>query len=119
VTIQGYRDLQVWQKSVDLIEEVYALSRVFPREERYAFTTQIRKAAVSVSNNIAEGSGRGTTPDLLKFLSYSRGSVKETESMILVGERLQFVSPAQTVRVLGLTDEVSRMISGLRNSLSR
>ena len=117
--IQSYRDLLVWQKSVDLIEEIYSLSRLFPREEQYVLTSQIRRSALSVSNNIAEGSGRETTPDLLNFLSNSKGSVKETESMVLVGQRLRFINAQQSMRALGLTDEVSRMISGLRNSLSR
>src|SRR5690242_579410 len=117
--VQSYRDLLVWQRSVELVDEVYALSRLFPREEQYVLTSQIRRAALSVANNIAEGSGRGTTRDLLNFLSTSRGSVKETESMILVGQRLQFIDLSQSAKALGLTEEVSKMISGLRNSLSK
>ena len=116
--IQGYQDLIAWQRSIDLIEEIYDLSRRFPAGERHVLTDQIRRAALSVSNNIAEGSGRGTTPDLLRFLSYSRGSVKETESMVIVGQRLRYIDASQGSRALGLTDEVSRLITGLRRSHS-
>jgi four helix bundle protein len=116
---KGFRDLPVWERAVDLADEVYALSRSFPQAERFGITSQLRRAAVSVSSNIAEGSGRGTTPDLGRFLSYSRGSVKETESLILVSERLRFASAADVRRTLDLTDELSRMLVGFRRSLSR
>jgi four helix bundle protein len=115
----GYRDLPVWQKAVDLAEVVYDLTNRFPRSERFGITSQMRRAAVSVSSNIAEGSGRATTPDLRRFLSYSRGSVKETESLVLVSTRLRFVSLAEIEQVLGLTDEISRMTLGLRRTLAR
>ena len=88
----GFRDLPVWQRSVDLADQVYTLSSRFPSAEQFGITSQLRRAAVSVSSNIAEGSGRDTTPDLRKFLSCSRGSVKETESLLLVSERVQLAS---------------------------
>jgi four helix bundle protein len=115
----GYRDLPVWQKAVDLAEVVYDLTGRFPKSERFGITSQMRRAAVSVSSNIAEGSGRGTTPDLRRFLSYSRGSVKETESLVLVSTRVRLASPDEIERILGLTDEISRMTAGLRKSLAR
>jgi four helix bundle protein len=117
--VQSYRDLTVWQKAVALVVEVYSLTRQFPREELYGLTSQLRKAAVSVSSNIAEGSGRGTTKDLQNFLSMARGSVKEVESEILVSIRLGFVSDEQAKRALALTDEISRMLVRLRAALSR
>jgi four helix bundle protein len=116
---KGYRDLTVWQKAVDLAEEVYALSSRFPREERFGITSQMRRAAVSVSSNIAEGSGRGTTPDLKMFLSYARGSVKETESLLLVTLRLRLVTENEIRVALRLTDEISRILSTLRRTLRR
>ena len=115
----GFRDLVAWQKAVDLAEEVYGLSSRFPRAERFGITNQMRRAAVSVSSNIAEGSGRGTTPDLRMFLSYARGSVKETESLLLVSLRLELVNEPQVAKALKLTDEISRMLSTLRKSLER
>src|SRR4051812_43855003 len=116
---RGFRDLPVWQRAVDLAEEVYGLSSRFPSDERFGITSQMRSAAVSVSSNIAEGSGRGTTPDLRRFLTYSRGSVKETESLVLVSTRLRFASDLEVARVLSLADEVSRMLFGFRASLAR
>jgi four helix bundle protein len=115
----GFRDLPVWQRAVDLAEQVYLLSTRFPSDERFGITSQMRRASVSVSSNIAEGSGRGTTPDLRNFLSYSRGSTKETESLVLVSTRLGFASEVDAARVLSLTDEVSRMLYGFRESLRR
>ena len=115
--VESYRDLVVWQKSVDLAAEIYALTRRFPSEERYVIKSQRWRAAVSVSSNIAEGSGRGTTPDLINFLSYSKGSVKETESLLLVGQRVELVTPLAAARALGLTDEIARMLSTMRRSL--
>lgn len=114
---RGFRELPVWQKSVDLAAEVYALTATFPHEERYGITGQVRRSAVSVSSNIAEGSGRATTPALINFLSYSRGSAKETESLLLVSQRLGLLTPARVERAILLTDEVSRMLSGFRRSL--
>jgi four helix bundle protein len=113
-----FRDLPVWQRSADLAEEVYRLAWMLPREETYCLSAQMRRAAISVSSNIAEGSGRATTPDLKNFLSYSRGSVKETESLILVSTRLEFFAPEDIRTALAMTDEISRMITGFRRSLS-
>src|SRR5215208_6616290 len=115
--VQSYRDLIVWQKSVDFIDEIYRLSRKFPDDERYAMTMQIRKAAVSVSSNIAEGSGRFTSRDYLNFISQSRGSVKEAESDALVAIRLRFITESDASRALGLSDEISRMLFQLRDSI--
>jgi four helix bundle protein len=110
MSVRGYQDLLVWQKSVELAVEVYQLSALFPTVERYGITQQVRRAAVSVSSNIAEGSGRATAPALINFLSYSRGSVKETESLLLVSQRLDFLPRSRAENAMALTDEVSRML---------
>ena len=86
--VQSFRDLIVWQKSVDLIDEVYRLTRQFPPEERFVLSSQLRRSSISIAGNIAEGSGRFTSRDYLNFLSQSRGSVKESESHLLVAPRL-------------------------------
>jgi four helix bundle protein len=114
---RSFRDLPVWLAALELADEVYRLSSRFPVDERFALTDQIRRAAVSVSSNIAEGSGRATTPDLRRFLSYSRGSVKETESLVLVSTRVGITTLVETESVLQRTDELSRMLSGFRRSL--
>jgi len=115
--IRNFKDLVVWQKSVDLAVAVYELSRSFPREERFGLTAQIQRAAVSVSSNIAEGSGRATTKDLLHFLGISRGSLHETESLGIVSERLGFAAQANLTRVLDLPDHTGKVMTLHRRSL--
>lgn len=114
MTSGAFRDLPVWRKSAELVQEVYKISSRFPREERYGITSQLRRAAVSVTSNIAEGSGRGTTPDLRNFLSIARGSVKEAESLILIGLKLKFIAPADAQKALLLAEEVSQMLVNFR-----
>ena len=117
--IRHFRELIVWQRSIDLIAEVYRLTRQFPADERFGITSQLRSATVSVSSNIAEGSGRAATKDLLHFVSMSRGSIRESESLLLVSQRLDFLTPDAAAAAMGLTDEVSRMLASLRSSLQR
>jgi four helix bundle protein len=117
--VRSYQDLIAWQRSVELAQEVYRLTTSFPDEERFALTTQLRKAAISVSGNIAEGSGRFTSRDLLNFLSHSRGSTKETESHLLVAVAVSLTTESKAARALELTDEVSRLLYGLRASIRK
>ena len=117
--VRSYRDLVVWQRAVDLVVEVYRVTGGFPREEQFGLSAQVRRAGVSVAANIAEGSGRATSRDLMNFLSIARGSLKETESMVFVAQRLGFVSAADCIEVLRLTDETSRMLTALRVSIAK
>ena len=119
MAVKSYRDLIVWQKSVDFIEEVYRLTGQFPADERFALTAQLRKAAVSIASNIAERSGRFTSRDYLNFISQSRGSDKEAESDLLVAIRLKFITEGDSMRALGLADEISRGLFNLRDSIRR
>jgi four helix bundle protein len=116
--VHDFQDLIVWQRSVDLIAEVYALTRRFPLDERYGMVSQMRRAACSVANNIAEGSGRATTRDLLHFATISRGSVKEIESSILVSRRLEFVTGEQALRAWTLAGETGKLLTRFRQSLA-
>jgi len=117
--IRNYRDLVVWKRAVEFVAEIYRISATFPREERFGLTAQLRRASVSVSANIAEGSGRATSRDLLNFLSYARGSLKEAESMVFVAQRLRFVSAPDCIEALRIADETSRMLAGLRLSIEK
>ena len=117
--VRDYRDLVVWQRAVDFGAEIYRISAGFPREEQLGVTTQVRKASVSVSANIAEGSGRATSRDLMNFLSHARGSLNEAESMVFVAQRLGFVTAADCTEALRLADETSRMLAGLRVSIAK
>jgi four helix bundle protein len=117
--VENYRDLVVWKRAVEFAGEIYRISARFPHEEGFGLTAQARRASVSVSANIAEGSGRATSRDLLNFLSYARGSLKEAESLVFIAQRLGFVSAANCIEALRLADETSRMLAGLRVSIKK
>jgi four helix bundle protein len=117
--VQSFRDLLVWQKSVYFIDEIHRLTRGFPAEERFILTAQLKKSALSIASNIAEGSGRFTSRDYLGFISNSRGSVKESESHLLVATRLEFLTESRAATALGLTDEMSRLLFNLRESIRK
>ena len=117
--VQHYRDLIVWQNAVEFVAEIYRISARFPLEERFGLTSQVRRASVSVAANIAEGSGRATSRQLLHFLGYARGSLKEAEALVFVAQRLGFVSAADCIEALRVADETSRMLTGLRASIGK
>ncbi|HXT62536.1 MAG TPA: four helix bundle protein [Pyrinomonadaceae bacterium] len=117
--VKNYQELIAWQRAMDLVELVYKASRQFPREEIYALTGQIRRAAVSIPSNIAEGQGRTTTSDFLRHLSIAYGSLCEVETQILIAGRLNYLTAAQVGAVMNGAAEVGRLLNGLMNSLSR
>ncbi len=117
--VKNYQDLIAWQKAMDLVEDVYKASRDFPREEVYALTSQIRRAAVSVPSNIAEGQGRRTTADFLRHLSIAYGSLREVETQILIAQRLKYIVIGKVESVLSRAGEVGRLLNGLMASLER
>jgi four helix bundle protein len=114
---QGPRDLEVWHKSLDLVVAAYRETRAFPSDERYGLTSQIRRAAVSIVANIAEGAGRATRGEFANCLSVARGSLKELEALIEVSLRLEFLTPDTVVALSARLDEISRMLTGLRRSI--
>jgi four helix bundle protein len=114
---ESYRDLIFWQKSVDLAVDVYRLTRVFPPDERFGITSQVRRAALSISNNIAEGHGRATRGEFLNSLSIASGSNNEVENCLLVSQRLEFVSEAAIQPHLTLSSEISRLMARFRAHL--
>ena len=112
----NYRDLVVWQKAMDLADAVYEVLNFLPAEEIYALGTQMRRAAVSVPSNIAEGRGRQTTKDLKGFLAIARGSCYELETQLIICLRRGYLTKLQVQRVLSLCDEVGRMLTGMITS---
>jgi four helix bundle protein len=116
---QNYRDLVAWQKSMDLVVAVYRVSASFPREELYGLVSQLRKAAISVPSNIAEGQGRGTKKEFAHFLRIAHGSLREIETQILIALRLTYLPAATGEELLSLTASAGRLITGLINSLRR
>ena len=115
--LKSYRDLEVWKKSMELAESVYRLSSQFPPEEKFGLTSQIRRAATSVAANIAEGSERNGTAEFLQFLGIASGSLAETETFLILAQRLGMLSEAQASPVLAQAAEAGRMLNGLKRSL--
>ena len=117
--VRNYQDLIVWQKAMDLVEEVYTSSRSLPREEVYGLTSQLRRAAVSIPSNIAEGQGRRTTADFVRHLSISYGSLREVETQTLIAARLRYLTSGRCQDILKRAGEVGRLLNGLMSSLAR
>jgi len=113
---KSYRDLIAWQKAMDLVEIIYGITSSFPVEERYGLISQMRRCAVSIASNIAEGHGRLTTRDWQHFLSQARGSAHELETQLMLSRRLKFGDSTRIDRALEDTEEVGRIINGLLNS---
>ncbi|NLF08185.1 MAG: four helix bundle protein [Pirellulaceae bacterium] len=117
--VKDYRELIAWQKAMNLVEEIYRTTKTFPREEIYGLTSQLRRAAISVPSNIAEGNGWPTTRDYVHFLGVAYGSVKEVEPQVLISERLRYINADSSEKLVEMTTEIARLISGLINSLNR
>lgn len=115
---KNYRELLVWQKAMDLVEAVYVAVKKLPPEEKFEISAQMRRAAVSVPSNIAEGQGRNSTKDFVNFLSIARGSCAELQTQLLVCERLGYFTSKEIDELLKLSDEINRMLSGLINKLN-
>jgi four helix bundle protein len=111
--IKSYRDLIVWQKAMELVEKCYAVTKTFPAVERYGLASQIQRAAVSIPANIAEGYGRSGPAVYLHHLSISRGSLRELETELLVGNRLGYIKDETFRELAAATDEIGRMLYGL------
>ncbi|WP_303787637.1 four helix bundle protein [Ruminococcus flavefaciens] len=113
-----YKKLLVWQKSMDLVEETYRLIKFLPSDERFALADQMRRSAVSIVSNIAEGAGRKTKNDFIQFLSIARGSKYELETQFLVCIRLNYFNEKQAGLALQLCSEIGKMLNALIKSLS-
>src|SRR5262245_50443762 len=112
--IQSYRDLEVWQFAMKLAERWYQITRTFPNDELFGLTSQIRRAAVSIPANIAEGQGRSHTKEFLHFLGVARGSLRELETHLLLSCRIGLISNEQLAPVLDIATSISRMLTRLR-----
>lgn len=110
MSLKSYRDLEVWQKAMDLTELVYAITKQYPSDERFGLTSQSRKAAVSVPSNIAEGYGRTHRGDYLKFLSNARGSLCELETQLILAGRLKFATREAIIPAWSLCQQIGKML---------
>ncbi len=115
--ISSYKELVVWQKSMALVTEVYAATARFPREELFGLTSQLRRSAVSVPSNIAEGQGRATKGEFIQFLAHARGSLFELETQVLIAGELSYLSSEFQGRLMEKVQEAARILNGLLTSL--
>jgi four helix bundle protein len=119
MALKHYRELIVWQKAVELVVVIYRITTKFPHAELYGLTSQIRRAAISIPSNIAEGQGRNTTRDFIHFLSIAHGSLKEMETQVIISQRLGFIEDKETSSIIESTNEIGRLISGLSKALKK
>lgn len=115
---EGYRDLIVWQKGIAVAKFIYALTRTFPAEEKFGLISQMRRAAVSVSSNIAEGQARHTTGEFIQFISHAEGSVAELDTQLHLAVELGFATHQQAAATFELLGDLRRMLNGLRRKLA-
>ena len=113
----SYRDLKVWQKSIDLAERIYRLTANFPASEIYGLSSQMRRAAVSIASNVAEGWGRRSRKEYGRFVLVARGSNDELQTQLVIAERLGFCKAEQFAEATDLSDEIGKMLSGLHGFL--
>jgi four helix bundle protein len=113
----NFEKLEVWQKAIDFADLIYSETRSFPSDERFGLTNQLRRAAVSISSNIAEGSSRSSKSDFARFVEIATGSVFELVSQAFIADRQSFLSQDQFREIYADAEELSRMLSGLRKSL--
>ena len=117
--IKTYRDLDIWKRSIDLVEKIYKLTQEFPREEIYGLTSQLRRCAVSIPSNVSEGSMRQHTNELIQFLYISLGSCGELDTQIEVALRLGYVTNKQKEEIDEEINHISRMIRSLIRNLRK
>jgi four helix bundle protein len=115
-SLKTHKDLEVWKRSLDLVEKVYAMTRSFPKEEVYGLSLQMRRAAVSVPSNIAEGAARGSHKEFIQFLYVALGSLEELETQFILACRVGFMADRS---LPGMIDEIRKMLLGLLRFLKR
>ena len=118
-TVKRYSDLVAWQKAMDLVEEVYKVTKSFPKEETYGLSSQLRRSAVSVPSNIAEGHCRNGRREFVHHLSIALGSLGELETQVMIANRLGYLGAVELAQVLALAEETGRILVGLMHSLER
>ena len=113
-----YKELQVWHKAIDLVVEIYKISKLLPKEETYGTSDQIRRSAVSIPSNIAEGQSRNSIKEFIQFLSIARGSLAELETQLLICIKVNMLSEDNITEAQNIITEIGKMIKGLMNKLN-
>lgn len=115
--MHNYRELKVWNKSVELATAIYENTVDFPVEEKYGLISQIRRSAVSIASNIAEGAGRGTTPQFIQFLTIAYGSCYELSTQLIISKNLNYLTNEQLEKIVNQITEIQKMIYRLKESI--
>jgi len=117
--MKSHKDLEVWKKSIDLVEAIYKLTEGFPKSEQFSLSVQMQRSAISVPSNIAEGSGRMSRGDYIRFLYIARGSLLELDTQLEIAKRLGYISNEQSENICYLSERILKMVDGLIFSLKR
>jgi four helix bundle protein len=112
-----YKDLNVWQKSIELVEGIYGITKNFPKSEEYGLKSQMKRCAISIPSNIAEGNRRGTKKEYIRFVSIAFGSGAELETQLIIAEKLGFLKNSDSSNINNLLEQVMKMLNGLIISL--
>ena len=115
--MHNYRELKIWQRSMDFVVRVYEISTNFPKEEKYGLTSQLRRCTVSVPSNISEGAGRGTNGQFKRFLEYSMGSINEVQTQIELSYRVKYISKEEYESLIDEALQIYKMILAFYNTL--
>jgi len=117
--MKTHKDLDVWKMSIDMVTQIYQITRNFPKEEIYGLTNQMRRAAVSVPSNIAEGAGRNSDKEFLQFLNFSTGSLSEIETQLIIAYNLKYINDEQKYNLDIMINSIFKMLSGLIQSIKK
>lgn len=115
--MKWHQNLDVWKRSIELVVEIYKATEAFPRQEIYGLTQQMRRAAVSIASNIAEGAARKSSKEFVQFLSTAQGSTAELETQLIIADKLKYLNNADAL--LKELDEISRMVVGLQGTIKK
>jgi four helix bundle protein len=116
---QSYRDLIAWNKAMELVTQVYRMTQNFPKEELFGLMSQLRRSAVSIPSNIAEGQGRLSKGEFRLFLGHARGSLSELETQVLIAQDLEYLNANETEQLLNMSAELGRILNGLIASMKK
>ena len=111
--VMSYRDLVAWNKAMEMVTEIYRVTRKFPKEEIFGLVSQLRRSSISIPGNIAEGKGRLSKGEFRQFLGIARGSLAELETQILIAQNLSYLDGAEANRLLTKVEEVGKILNGL------
>jgi four helix bundle protein len=119
MSIQSYKDLEVWQRAMRFVTDVYELTKAFPKEELYGLTSQIRRSAVSIPSNIAEGRTKRSTREFIRFVNIACGSAAELETQLTISQNLNYASHADLNKMIEELTNIARMLNGLHTGLEK